>query len=401
MRSMWNSFKESILAFLRYLWHYSGTLAMLSLLVGVLGMGLYHLIVKDVGMSYKEARMLRLYSGLYNTAAPAPPLGIGALSAPGEHGCIHFHYNDAGLPERVVFVDAEGSTATLPGSKVAEQQVVYDEQDRVVAKFNKDATGTPAPDAHGVASREFSYDAQGNLTREVLRDATGKKIVPRMPGYAEKRVTYDAENRPVEELYLDGKGNPITHAAGENTVRYRYDDANGASTRTNYVNGSIRNNADGVAVEKRQKSTDGLVSSHQRYSENGSPVAHSQDEAAAVVVEQSPSRRTSRERRLDADGLPLRHARACAEHVLRHNVNGKPEWECFNGADGLPCVHPKLGFAEHAWEYNDRGELAREYFWDAAGKPAPCYEKRYSGQGDARHVLSLHTDGSTELKLCD
>lgn len=401
MGSMWKIFKNTMASLLRYLWHYSGTLAMLSLMLGVLGMGLYHLIVKDVGLSYKEARFSRLYTGLYNSAGPQPPAGIGALAAPGETGCIQFFYNDAGLPERVVCVGADGAVCPLPCSNVAEQSVTYDAQGRVVAKYNKDAEGNPAADAHGVASREFSYDEHGNLVREVARDASGKKVVPRMPGYAEKRVSYDAKHRPTEVKYTNGKGRPICNAEGENNVRYHYNDAQNLTTRSNFENGVLRDNVYGVAVEKTHASEDGLLKRSRRYSANGEVVPHAKDGAAVVLVEQSPSTRTKRVRRLDQAGNGVRQARICAEHLLRTDAQGKPEWECYNDADGAPCDNPELGYAEHVWEYNDSGELTREFFWNAAGQPAPCYEKRYGGQGVGRHVLSLHTDGSTVLKSCD
>lgn len=401
MRSMWNTLKQKLFGLLRYLWGYSGTLAMLSLMLGVLGMGVYHLIVKDIGEEYRHLRTVRHYSGLYNTAGPEPPRGLGPVNAAGDSPCIHFEYNEAGQPTRVVCMGADGLVQLLPGSRVAEQLVEYDENGRVVAKHNKDAAGHPAADAHGVASREFVYNDSGMLVSSVAKDASGKKIVPRMPGYAEQQVYYDAHNRPTEVRHLDGTGKPITNAAGENTVRYQYDDAHQLTTRSNYENGVLHGNKQGVAVKKTHATSDGLIRHSQHFSDKGEPAQNTADGEVARLVELSPSGRIKRVRRCGQDGLPLQQSRSCSEHVLRSNAAGLPEWECFNGADGHPCDNPALGYAEHVWEYDDAGALAREYFWDAAGNPAPVYEKRYSGQGAFRHVLSLHTDGSTELRRCD
>ena len=77
------------------------------------------------------------------------------------------------------------------------------------------------------------------------------------------------------------------------------------------------------------------------------------------------------------------------------------EWECFNDADGLPCVNEALGYAERVCEYGNDGALLREYFWDATGSPCNRYEKRYCHSAEGKHRLSLLCDGSTELQKID
>ncbi len=372
---------------------------MLSLMLGVLGMGVYHLFVKDVGESYRQLRQARYYSGLYNSAAPEPPHGIGALPVPGGDSCIHIEYSQEGNPTRVVCVGRDDKVCLLPGSRVAEQRIAYDAAGRVLGKSNFDAEGKPAADAHGVAARSFEYDEAGRLVRTITKDRDGKKVVPRMPGFAEQKITYDSKDRPVEVLHLDGSGQPISNADGEQSVKYEYDDNKRVIMRSNYSNGVLCDDARGIAVERTDSSADGLVV--QRRWKNAQGLAVVADEAGSVLVEKSPSTRTRRTLRCGSQGTVLQQARCCAEHLLRTDAQGRPEWECFNGADGLPCINPALGYAEHVWEYDDSGNLTHEYFWDAAGNPSPCYEKRYTGQGGNRYVISLFTDGSTELKRCD
>lgn len=399
MRSVWKNLLNKLASLGRYLWNYTGTLAVLSLMLGVLGMGLYHVYVKDVGEAYRSVRQAGYYSGVYNPAGPEPPRGIGRLAAPGGDSCIHIEYTDSGKTTRMVCIGADGKVRLLPGSKVAEQCIDYDEQGRMVAKRNLDAQGHPAADAHGVATREFEYDAEGRFAGVVAKDSGGKKITPRMPGYAEKVIEYDAADRPVEIRYLDGNGKSICNAAGESSVTYQYDDTNHTTTRTNYENGTLRDNAEGIAVEHTQTTANGLVQ-HRRW-QNAQGQAVEKNTASSVLEELSPSARTKRVLLCGDDGVQMHRTRACSEHLLRTDASGRPEWECFNGADGHPCINPALGYAEHVWEYDAAGNLVREFFWDASGMPAPCYEKRYSGQGPLRHVISLHRDGSTELKCCD
>ncbi len=399
MRLLWNTLLKKLGDFARYMWNYTGTIAVLSLMLGVLGMGVYHLFVKEIGESYKKMRQERYYSGLYNSAGPEPPRGIGSLPVPGGDSCIHFEYTPEGLPARVVCIGADGNVRLLPGSRVAEQRVDYDDDGRVVTKSNFDAEGKPAADAHGVASRAFEYDEEGRLARTVTRDAAGKKVVPRMPGFAERQITYDDKDRPVEIRHLDGLGKTIRNAAGEHSVKYSYNDEHNVAIRSNVNNGSLCDDARGIAVERTEFSADGMVELKKWKNSQGHSVGA--DGAGSVLVEKSPSAGTRRVLRCGGNGMPLQNVRCCAEHLMKSDAQGRPEWECFNGADGRPCVNPELGYAEHVWEYDDNGNLTREYFWDAAGNPSPCYEKRYSGQGDAKYVISLHTDGATELKRCD
>ncbi|MBR4309797.1 MAG: hypothetical protein IKT79_02110 [Akkermansia sp.] len=388
---------------LRYLWAYTGTLSTLALFIGVMGMGLYHLVVKDEAQTYLPPGMVRAFTGVFNSAGPEPPRGIGALEAVpgGGQSCIHFEYNESGQPMRIVCVGNDGQVRLLPGSNVAEQRISYDPAGRVIAKRNYDAQGNPAPDAHGVAAREFTYDSSGRLINSVALGANGKKVVPRMPGYAEQQISYDSQGRPVEIRHLDGQGKDIATAAGEHRIRYRYDDAHGVAERMNSKDGRPVNNIHGIATERVHSTQDGLVTQKQWYAADGTRARHPQSGAASELCVISPSLQLRTTRQCAADGSMQEQGRQCTEHVLRTNQAQLPEWECFNGADGTPCLNPRLGYAEHAWEYNADGKLQREYFWDEQGNPAPCYEKRYSNSDTSCHEISLHTDGSTSIRRCD
>lgn len=387
-------------SFFRYLWNYTGTLAMLSLLIGVLGMGVYYLVLEAEPAAQHDNGLRLYFRGIYNSSTPEPPSGIGVLPKPLGDSCLQFVYNDAGQLQRVECVGADGNLCLMPGSRVATQVVEYDGVGRVVAKRNYDESGKPSADAHGVSSREFAYDVDGRLISVVTKDADGKKTVPRMPGYAERLTSYDSMNRPIEIRHLDGLGNPITNAEGENNVRFRYDDTNHVTTRTNYENGVRRDNSCGIAVVQTNEDDTGLVHRKKWMSEKGEPIQEQDSGASSVLSVRSLTARTKRSLFLGVDDTPLKHVRCYAEHLLRTDAEGHPVWECFNAADGKLCVNPSLGYAEHVWEYADNGRLRREYFWDADGNPSPCYEKRYIEQGNVGHVLSLHTDGSTRLETC-
>lgn len=402
METQPESIKNRIFAFLEHAWGYTGTLAVLSLLLGVLGMGLYHITYSDAEDEYDSGVVRSMFfTGMVNPSEPLPPEGVGILPLDEKQlkgaPYIRLDYSDMGKCMRAVHIGESGMPAPLPGSRVAEQRIRYDAAGHVLSKTNYDAQGAPVEDASGVAVREFEYDASGRLVRRLFKNAEGKAVVPRMPGFAEQRIRYDSQNRPVSITHHDGTGRPISNVKGENELRFEYDASGRQRKCTNYVGGKPHNNAFGFAVEKKRDTEDSLSSHTSWMDEKLTPVAHPQSGAFGVLEYYTPSTRAVRTRMCAADGAVLQHSRSCSEHVMRKDADGRIEWECFQGADGMPCNNDALGYAERVCEYADNGNLLREYFWDAKGNPAPCYEKRHIAQGGAHYVLSLHADGSTSV----
>lgn len=358
-------------------------------------MGAYHVFT---GVLREPS--VRYFSGMCNTAGPAAPTGVGEIFG-GQEGVnvphIRFEYGDDGRLLRLVHQGAAGNVCPMPGSRVAEQRMVYNEAGHVVARLNYDEHGKPAADSAGIAIREFMYDSDGRLTARLFRNTEGEKIVPNMPGFAEERIRYDERGRPLSIEYLDGSGRPIVNAAGECRVTFTYNDDAHEILRTNYVNDKPAENAAGVAAERVRSTADGQVTHTAWFDSAGHAVARADYGATSVMVEDKPAEKLHRTRYCGKDGLMRDRARVWAEHLVRTNPQGSVEWECFNSADGLPCLNTCCGYAERLCEYAADGSLVREFFWDERGHPAECYEKRHSSDGSAHHVISLHRDGSTEL----
>jgi hypothetical protein len=115
-------------------------------------------------------------------------------------------------------------------------------------------------------------------------------------------------------------------------------------------------------------------------------------------METEPSSGVVRRLFLDCQGEPCAGNRVCAEHLVRLNRAGLPEWECYGGADGMPVNNPARGYAERVCDYSEDGALEREYFWDAAGNPASLCERRHAATPAGHYSLSLHADGSTSVQ---
>lgn len=369
-------------------WHYTGSLAAVCLFAAVLGLGIYHSVVHD-----GEQPELRCFAGVVNPAGAEPPRGVIPLGQGSLPGVPHvqLEYGANQRLTRMRYLSARGGLSPLPGSRVAEQVLHYDEHGRLLNRRNYDAAGAPAEDAQGVAVREFDYDAAGRLVRTRFRDAEGRLTVPRFPGYAERRLSYDAQGRPIRVEYLDASGHPVLNAAGEQTVLYSYGE-DGSVVRENRVGDMPADNHSGVARKIMQPESGGFRLSWQDSA--GRPVVNHATGAVAVQRNEHAAQGVHRSSYLAADGQPIAHQRTCAEHLKRCNKEGNLEWECFSGADGLPVNHPVLGYAEHVCEYSPVGELRREFFWDAAGNPASLHERRFAGD----FGLTLHRDGSTAVQ---
>lgn len=380
-----------------YVWSYLGSAAAVALMLGVSAMGVRYVAMP--GMS--DVPRQRCYAGVRNAAGAEPPQGITPLgndfATPLPLPHVRAEYDAAGRICRVLHVDAAGAVSRFPGSRVAEQRIRYDAAGHLTEKRNFDADGHPAPDASGVAVRCFEYDAAGRLVRTAFHNEQGQGVVPRMPGYAEQLISYDAQGRPLMVRYRDAKGHPIVNAAGEETVEYCYDDTHGIARRCNRVHGEPTDNAAGFATERSESSENGRVVRRVWLNAAGNPVFNPEVGAVAMLEEQTASPGVQRLRLCGQDGVMRAAERPAAERLQRCDAAGRTEWECFNAADGLPSEHPALGYAERVCEYTPAGYLRREYFWDAMGNPTSCYRKDYTRTREGEYVLSLFTDGSSEL----
>lgn len=377
-------------------WAYMGTLAAMALMVAALGMGIYHAVIRE-----RTEGRYAYYAGCYNAADEVGPLGMKPLSpdvvAGGHTPHVRFDYDEHGRVERMVYLGGDGMRRAMPGSRVSEQRVTYNEAGQVLRKDSYGPLGTPAADSSGVASRIFEYDDQGRLVLVAFENEEGHRVAPRMPGFAQKKLVYDDQGRLSREEYLDAVGRPVVNARGESVVVYQYSDSGNEVTRTNMVAGVPQENGLGYAVECRQKSADGRALRISWEDHLGQPVVNRAQGASSVLHEDSPEMRVHRVRVCAEDGVMRQAERLYAEHLTRRNEHGLLEWECYNAADGLPCENPSVGYAERVCEYDAAGHLEREYFWDEEGNPSPCYEKRYTQDKEGRYEIALHTDGSTSF----
>ena len=378
-----------------YAWGYTGTLAVVAVLGGTLGRG----VMQWLHLHEQPANLVCCV-GLYNPAGPRPPepLGVRGQGMKPDVAHVRVLKNAAGQTISAEYVDAAGRSSNMPGSRVARQSVEYDDHGRVTKRINRDAGGRLAADAAGVAVREFAYDEAGRLVRTAYRGENGRTIEARPSGVAEQRVAYDAQGRPLTVRNMGANGMPTEDSRGEETLSYEYDDAAGVEWRRNQVREQVSPNHAGYAMQRITRDAEGRELRREWFDAEGRPVRNAHAGASVVVHEHYPQSRMKRSLRVGADGAVDGGEARWSEHVVRHDAQGRPEWECFAGKDGLPCDNEALGYAERVSTYTPAGEKDREFFWEADGTPAACAEKRYARSPDGQsYCLSLHADGSSTV----
>lgn len=380
-------------------WGYTGTLAVVAVLGGTLGRG----VVQMFNLHERPANLV-CCTGLHNPAGPEPPQSLGVLGVGVKPAVAHVQLlqNAEGKTIEARHVNAEGELQAMPGSQVARQTVEYDDAGRVTRRVNRDAAGKLAEDAAGVAIREFDYDAAGRLVGTAYKGDDGRATAARPLGVAEQRCSYDAQGRPLVVQNLGANGVPVVDSSGEETLRFEYPDGIGVELRHNFVRGQATANYAGYAHQRIVRDESGKEQRREWFDAAGNPVENARVGAAAVVQQHYPQSRTRQSLLLAADGQNRRNNEGWSEHIVRSDAQGRPEWECFAGADGLPRDNGAAGYAEKVCTYGASGEKEFEYCWAADGTPAYMARKRYVHNSDGQpYCLILHADGGSTVAAVD
>lgn len=400
---------ESLKGIGRALWNYSGTLASLALLIGVLAMMLLHMN-SDRG----RAEEFLYYRGVVDEPGHQLPVGLGHIpkqeeASLGEH--VRFEYSGGKL-RRVVCADAQGVPMAVDSCGVAIQKMVYDEAGRVVRKENLDAADHLCNDCSGVAVREFQYDEAGRLVGMKVENVRGELVAPANLGYAEVRYVYDG-GRLATTLFLNAKGKPGVNRLGQEELRYIYDEAGQLVAVKNYVAGHPANNVYGYAEKKMAYNERGLVSAISFEDAEGKPTLSRNPDEGCMMLSRTydDAGRCVSERFYNEKGeLSLSPVRNYAECAREYDEAGNMLSERYLDDRGDLSVCPQVGYAERVCRYDDGNRVVGEVFRDALGRPGKpegnpaaraCLQKRYvyDGSGTRRRVVSVNGDGSKCMEI--
>ncbi len=377
------------------LWNKTGTVSAIVLMASGVGMAIYYTKSPEAA-----ARNYETYEGFFNHAGTELPEGLDAI--PHERtetvkSQVRFEYDSDGKLHRVYHVNEHGETTTIPGSKIAEQQLSYDGKGRLIKKTNLDAYGQPSTDSVGVYERHFEYNDFGNLTRTSFYDANGKLVMPYVPGFAIEVIRYDGAQRIVAIEHFDANGEHVANNQGYSEVDIVYE--GNTMTRRYMHKGELVKNAHGYAIEKKQVSNEGRIERTTWYDEYEKPCINHELGCAGMQHEYTHDHQARRVLYLNHEGKQMADSPDISEHIERLTDHGKPRWECFLSSDGLPHLDEELGYAECAYEYDGKKRVSREHLRDALGKLAHCYERRYHYSPEGDRILSLYRDGSTSTRV--
>lgn len=395
--------------FLQMLWNYSGTLAALSLFAGVLAMGMVHM---RRGISNAEENA-RFFCGVYHSHDGTVSQGVNEITR--KEACampfyVKFIY-EGNLLKRIVTMDGNGIPHAALGSPVAEQCMTYDRNGRLTARKNYDENGRLCGDFSTVAQQLYEYDGKGHLNKISFFDAKGNLAENEALGYAAEERFYDDSGKLIWRVFRGANGLKCVNRAGEQEICYTYDEDGRLETKRNYIAENLSDNAVGVAEERWSYDHGGRPKRMEyRNAKGEATVCRAANAGYAAMVMRYDSRgNCASVRYLDADHRTSDdNGMKYAEYVRNYDGYGNAVYECFIDSAGELCVPPAIGYAEKLCNYDTNNRLRREYFWDAEGRPGgipaskgrgACYERRYEYDGDHKTVLSLYTDGSTELVM--
>lgn len=398
-----------LVRFLRMLWNYSGTLAALSLFAGVLALGTVHMRRGMTGME-ENARFFR---GVYHSRDCAVPHGVDEITLDEANSLpcyVKFIY-DGDVLKRIVAMNNAGIPQATVGVSVAEQRMSYDRDGRLKERNNYDSNGRLCADMFAVTRYLYEYNDRGQLIKISFCDAKGKLTENEAPGYALEERFYDGAGKLLQRVFRGANGLKCVNRDGEQEVRYTYADNGKLEAKQNYIGGCLANNAVGVAEERWSYDHGGRPKRMEyRNAKGETVVCRAADIGYAAAAMRYDSRgNCASVRYFDADhNVSDANGMKYAEHVCNYDGYGNPVYECFIDAAGELCVPPAIGYAEKMCNYDTKNRLRREYFWDAEGRPGgmpsskgrgACYERRYEYDDRGKTVLSLYTDGSSELVL--
>lgn len=398
-----------LVRFLQMLWNYSGTLAALSLFAGVLAMGMVHMRRSIPNMQENT----RFFRGVYHSYDNIIPFGVDEIDrkeASSLPCCVQFIY-DGNVLQRIVTINEEGIPEAAVGCPVAEQRMSYDHDGRLTARKNYDSNGRLCADLSSVAQYLYEYDAQGHLKKVSFHDVNGKLMENEVPGYAFEERFYDGGGKLIRRVFRGANGAKCLNRAGEQELRYTYYEDGQLETKRNYRDGSLADNAVGVAEERWRYDHRGRPKRMEYRNSKGEPsVCRTADTGYAAATMRYDSRGNCASIRYydEENKISDDNGMKYAEHVRNYDGYGNPVYECFIDATGELCVPPAVGYAEKMCNYDTSNRLRREYFWDADGRPGSatsstergsCYERHHEYDGNRESILSLYTDGSSELVM--
>lgn len=242
----------------------------------------------------------------------------------------------------------------------------FDERGNMLSSMDY---GTDRKLASGRLLARYKYDEKDNQTEFAVFDKSGKPAL-NANNYHKKVSSYNARRQPVEEKYYGTDGKPITvENANYAMVKYVYD-AKGDNVETSFFG------VDGAPV---CKSKDEQYATHKSEFDNMGRVVH--------------------QRFYDEKGKPTVPSKMVPEGFCKYDKWGNMCYLASADGNGNLILNPVTGWCICRYEYNSRGNLLSESYYDKDDKPMAGnngYHKvvaKYNAAGNITELAYLDTAG--------
>lgn len=330
-------------------------------------------------------------------------------------------YDANGFVVRAHYLDVKGNPVTNSQEEgVSTIETVNDERGLQLSYSTFDIKGRPMENAQGVFKTICQYDSVGNVLRVDYQDS--KQQTVRVGGFfSSVCYEYDSESRCTSCSYY-GKDEKLTSTpSGVARVQYAYDKS-GNIIKYEYfgTDGKTRvNSKDGYAVEEVRYDELGNMKEILHYNVALAPCVgdgfflkeYEYDPSTnfnTVIRYYNAARNVTNTLHFqyDANGNITAEWKTLANGVLsgavEHNEydsNNRISRTYWTNMGGTKRNSPDGAFAERRLKYDERGNVAEQTFFDAAGRPA-CDNmrthrriKKYDSQNNYIYEKNLGTDG--------
>ncbi|MBI5533991.1 MAG: protein kinase [Deltaproteobacteria bacterium] len=287
----------------------------------------------------------------------------------GGYSVVRYKYDDRGRKVETSYLSPEGQPVWTDERFHIERQR-YDEFDNVIERAYFGPDGAPAMRDGGYATVRMKYDDHGRVIEESFLGPDGAPI-RNEEWIATRRSSYDDWGRETESAYLGPDGKPTRHKSGFAVVKRKFNERNvviewtyfnadGQPTWSNDEVGAIRVKVDALGRE--------LERSHH---DPAGRLINDSSGTATIKRTLDDKGRVTETVWLDALGGPKARADGACSERTKYDAVGRPIEVSRHDAQGkLLASRGGQVWATRKLQYDDRGQLVQESWFDDAGAPA-------------------------------
>lgn len=309
-----------------------------------------------------NARVLFVYDNNDNLIESRHESVRGDLLAVDGYSIVRFKYNQIGNLISTIFYDNKGKKVEARSEHYAEEQMLWDDNGRLVSLARYDANGNPVLFHNECIAFRWKY--KDNIFIEEYIDAYGNMMTNNVLGIVATHCEFDGNGNKVRVAYYDSVGKPMVCDGGKFAeVRWNFD-ARGNNTEESYH---------------------GL---------NGELVCHSLFQYAVKLMRYDKRGNVQTQIYLNAERRRMACSDGYAEIRFKYDEKGHQIEESYWDADGAPTLNTRLGVARVVWTYDNKGHIISRLYFDIHGNHI---SNKNSGEAITKYEYDMHGNKIREM----